>query len=70
MGGNLTIALQGTAPRFDGVATLGYSAIQTVLPRPDGQGVTFTAAPGDNLENTGRQRSDTRSARAMYPTRS
>ena len=51
MGGNLTIALQGTAPRFDGVATLGYSAIQTVLPKPDGEGVTFTSAPGDNLDN-------------------
>lgn len=50
MGGNFTIALQGTAPRFDGVAILGYSAIQTVLPRADGRGVTFTSAPGDNLE--------------------
>jgi pimeloyl-ACP methyl ester carboxylesterase len=51
MGGNLTIALQGTAPRFDGVAMLGYSAIQTVLPKPEGKGVTFTAAPGDNLDH-------------------
>ena len=51
MGGNLTIALQGTAPRFDGVAMLGYSAIQTVLPKPGGPGLTFTSAPGDNLDN-------------------
>jgi pimeloyl-ACP methyl ester carboxylesterase len=51
MGGNFTIALQGSSPRFDGVAVLGYSAIQTVLPREDGGGTTFTSAPGDNLED-------------------
>jgi alpha-beta hydrolase superfamily lysophospholipase len=30
---------------------LGYSAIQTVLPKPGGPGLTFTSAPGDNLDN-------------------
>jgi alpha-beta hydrolase superfamily lysophospholipase len=49
MGGNFTIALQGTSPCFDAVAILGYSAIGTVLPKPDGSGVTFTSAPDDNL---------------------
>lgn len=32
MGGCLTISLQGSAPTFDGVASLGFSAIHTVPP--------------------------------------
>ncbi len=51
MGGNFTIALQGTTPCFDAVAILGYSAIGTVLPKADGTGVTFTSAPGDDLQD-------------------
>ena len=36
MGANLTIVLQANRAVFDGVAILGYSAIHTVLPTPDG----------------------------------
>jgi pimeloyl-ACP methyl ester carboxylesterase len=34
MGGMLTLALQGQTGIFDGVASLGYSAVQTKLPEP------------------------------------
>ncbi|HEX5587536.1 MAG TPA: hypothetical protein VFZ17_09525, partial [Acidimicrobiia bacterium] len=36
MGANLTIVLQANRAVFDGVAILGYSAIHTALPVPDG----------------------------------
>jgi len=36
MGGCLTIAAQGRHHTFDGIAILGFSAIHTVLPTPDG----------------------------------
>jgi pimeloyl-ACP methyl ester carboxylesterase len=36
MGGCLTVAAQGRHGTFDGIAVLGFSAIHTVLPTPDG----------------------------------
>jgi hypothetical protein len=47
MGGCLTIYLQGTTPRFDAIAILGYSAIQSLIPRPDGSVLSF----GDDPES-------------------
>jgi pimeloyl-ACP methyl ester carboxylesterase len=53
MGGCFTIVLQGQYAPFDGIATLGYSAIHTVVPsRPGGpQAVWPWVARGDNLDN-------------------
>lgn len=53
MGGCLTVKLQGTAPRFDGVAVLGYSAIHSVVPRRDAPPLTFDGDGFDeNRDNT------------------
>jgi pimeloyl-ACP methyl ester carboxylesterase len=41
MGGCLTIFLQGRSPIFDAVAILGFSAIHTVTPAPEGGGPAF-----------------------------
>jgi pimeloyl-ACP methyl ester carboxylesterase len=50
MGGCFTVALQGTAPRFDAVAVLGFSAIHTVMPRPSPTSSTSDAATDDTVD--------------------
>jgi pimeloyl-ACP methyl ester carboxylesterase len=54
MGGCFTIYLQGRAPRFDGVAILGFSAIHGAVPKPDGSVLTFGSDPATHFE-PGRQ---------------
>jgi pimeloyl-ACP methyl ester carboxylesterase len=54
MGACFTLYLQGRAPRFDGVAILGWSAIHSAVPKPDGSALTFGNDPATHFE-PGRQ---------------
>ena len=54
MGGCFTIYLQGSAPRFGGVAIMGYSAIHSIVPRPDGSWLTFDRESSSRPESTDR----------------
>ena len=51
MGGCFTIALQGTVPRFDAIAVLGFSAIRTVMPKPNATSSSSDAETDDALDS-------------------
>ena len=51
MGGCFTIALQGTVPRFDAIAVLGFSAIRTVMPKPNATSSSSDAGTDDALDS-------------------